>query len=279
MNSVFSAFKSSSGSSSTKNENKYKFTANKGIVESSSYENLKHIREISSMGKMADFVVEDTDNSAQSIHLRKTNAATIQNQIIEHHMNEISNDGEDVVDSVQLSLNETVVSRQNPVNDSRKLICASESNLYNDHDNDDDDDDQQYLETANTSPCNSLNNLSQMVATVIPKVNFSSEGDILTSCKENNIINDVVVGGVAVDSNQFCKPIIKPTANANTKINELSLLANKVNTNRFQKRLSLSGIGNSMPSVHGRPASANGRETNKKTRLSTHQRNLSLDFR
>lgn len=69
-------------------------------------------------------------------------------------------------------------------------------------------------------------------------------------------------------------------------------------TNRFQKRLSLSGFtNNSMPSVHGRPNTAaasnvgvngvgvttqngcgNGGEV-KRTRLSTHQRNLSLDFR
>lgn len=73
-------------------------------------------------------------------------------------------------------------------------------------------------------------------------------------------------------------------------------------TNRFQKRLSLSGFANnSMPSVHGRPnsghnaganvggatatttqnghAGGNGNGEVKRTRLSTHQRNLSLDFR
>lgn len=63
-------------------------------------------------------------------------------------------------------------------------------------------------------------------------------------------------------------------------------LSNK-SANRFHKRLSLSGIGNNpLPSVHGRPNSANagngtsnGTGETKRTRMSTHQRNLSLDFR
>lgn len=79
--------------------------------------------------------------------------------------------------------------------------------------------------------------------------------------------------------------------------------AAKSTTTRFQKRLSLSGYpNNSMPSVHGAPrpqsasaamqsgqqgggsvasgaAGANGKAGGKRTRLSTHQRNLSLDFR
>lgn len=69
-----------------------------------------------------------------------------------------------------------------------------------------------------------------------------------------------------------------------------SAASNKSTSTRFYKRLSLTGIGsNPLPSVHGRSASnpqnanncnsnSGGGET-KRTRISTHQRNLSLDFR
>lgn len=60
-------------------------------------------------------------------------------------------------------------------------------------------------------------------------------------------------------------------------------LPNK-NGSRFHKRLSLTGIGNNtLPSVHGqavpRGNGNGGANETKRTRTSTHQRNLSLDFR
>ena len=95
------------------------------------------------------------------------------------------------------------------------------------------------------------------------------------------------------------KTITTPTIKTS---NGGSIICNGVigNSNsRFHKpRLSLSSIGNNcitngngynnsnntMPSVHGRPGYSNGTNgtnsgTPQKTRLSTHQRNLSLDFR
>lgn len=83
------------------------------------------------------------------------------------------------------------------------------------------------------------------------------------------------------------------SAASNKKLNRHSettapTTSNKSTSNRFFKRLSLSGISsNPLPSVHGRSASnsQNGNQINsatgetKRTRISTHQRNLSLDFR
>lgn len=84
------------------------------------------------------------------------------------------------------------------------------------------------------------------------------------------------------------QPIL--SAASNKKLNrhsESTVPATSIKSagNRFCKRLSLSGISsNPLPSVHGRTTS-NGSNGNcgsgetKRTRISTHQRNLSLDFR
>lgn len=64
--------------------------------------------------------------------------------------------------------------------------------------------------------------------------------------------------------------------------------SSKSTSTRFYKRLSLTGISNNpLPSVHGRASNpqnasnsnGNGSGETKRTRISTHQRNLSLDFR
>ncbi|XP_031617760.1 uncharacterized protein LOC116337386 [Contarinia nasturtii] len=91
------------------------------------------------------------------------------------------------------------------------------------------------------------------------------------------------------DGNGIHTPIL--SAASNKKLNRhgetnAPTTSNKSTNNRFYKRLSLSGIGsNPLPSVHGRSTSnsQNGSNGNcgetKRTRISTHQRNLSLDFR
>lgn len=77
------------------------------------------------------------------------------------------------------------------------------------------------------------------------------------------------------------------TTTASSTANESTLaLSNKNNCNRLHKRLSISGIGNNpLPSVHGRSTSnthngsMDGAGETKRNKISTHQRNLSLDFR
>lgn len=351
MNSVFSAFKS-------KADNKAKF-ANKKLTQDSSYENLRHIREIGSSAKMSNFVDDDDDTSGcstQSIRLGRCQQSIV--PLVPSPITELSVELElgatdvDLVDcavvgnsSVNVDINyksdasvdtiENIIHNQ-CVTSTQKVISASESNLC---------DSVQVMhcgggsETPKPSPCSSLKSFpTSQNASAIPKVNFSSEGDILSSysvvvecsrcsascnCSRRNGVKDSAIGAnididdVSVTGSSTSSQSL-PTScatvsamngtsefgNSSNKDGEVSsvgkhapiiiaagirgcsesnLSANK--TNRFQKRLSLSGFtNNSMPSVHGRPATSataggnNGSET-KKTRLSTHQRNLSLDFR
>lgn len=352
MNSVFSAFKSN------KADNKAKF-ANKKLTQDSNYENLRHIREIGSSAKMSNFVDDDDDGtsgcSTQSIRLGKRCQPSVV-PLVPSPITELSVELEldatdvDLVDCAVIVNNnaiadvnytsaDTLDTIENNIHyqcvaSTQKVISASESNLC---------DSVQVMhcgggsETPKPSPCSSLKSFpTSQNASAIPKVNFSSEGDILSSysvvvecsrcsascnCSRRNgvkdsaigaNIDDVSVAGSATSSQSLptsCSAVsaVNGTCdfgNSSNKDGEVStvgkhapiiiaagsrgcsesnLSANK--TNRFQKRLSLSGFtNNSMPSVHGRPASSasasgnNGSET-KKTRLSTHQRNLSLDFR
>lgn len=145
----------------------------------------------------------------------------------------------------------------------------------------------------------------------VPSACFSSDGDISSSC---DLVNSSAVPICNTSSSQ-CSPASQtqqhhhhlnteascssddltraPIIANNSRGQSESNLSAKT-ANRFQKRLSLSGFPhNSMPSVHGRPATADASNAGvtggrcggagsgevKRTRLSTHQRNLSLDFR
>lgn len=364
MNSVFSAFKSS------KADSKQKF-ANKKITQDSSYENLKHIREIGSSAKMSNFVDDDDDDdtsscSTQTIRLSHRCKTPLPSPITERNVNDlvaatiicgkdtvdyvsesmISINGDDQTDHIAtvLKTNDIIENNHNGIVENsscsssssnssnsgittgtttHKAISASESNLC------DSGDEKCFSEQPKPSPCSSLRSFPTAShttsATTIPKVNFSSEGDILSSfgsgsesidkkmcnCSSNscvscsncgtretnNSVNETTTkkSSLPACSSQSTSnissthaPII--IAPINCRGNSESNLSATSKTTRFQKRLSLSGFtNNSMPSVHGRPSSggscgnASGTSTpggeTKKTRLSTHQRNLSLDFR
>lgn len=106
--------------------------------------------------------------------------------------------------------------------------------------------------------------------------------DTISSVSDSIVSN---CNSVQVNGNDMTHtPILSAAINKKSnKCTESMTLPNKnSSSNRFHKRLSLSGIGNNpLPSVHGRPTSANANNTGetKRTRISTHQRNLSLDFR
>lgn len=342
MNSVFSAFKSS------KNETKYKFSAKK-ISETSSYENLKHLREIGSSSKMSDLIDDiGDDNNTDATTSTTTIIDTLSFPVINAATATVSTKSSSTTTSPSQSPNDetynyingqitigqeadtwsekngdcdhgesnnedctlltttttTTGGSKSTNTTTTKPISASESNLYKEHNgsinsnssnSSNGDNDERLLSTS--PPCSSLENLSssQTTTIVVPKANFSSEGDILSSCSNdlnsnnhhNNHHNHSVNSASSVACNLNDKtsntviPNYKPIIKSSNRSNDTNLAANKQQTNRLQKRLSLSGIGNcSMPSVHGRPTSANGqRDAVKKTRLSTHQRNLSLDFR
>lgn len=319
MNSVFSAFKSS------KNETKYKFSAKK-ISETSSYENLKHIREIGSSSKMSDLIDDlgDEATTTANIETLKFSATTktapspssssissaassplqSPNDEYKNGMMAWCDNGSDMVDHIGSIVNNDCTLSTTPTT---KSISASESNLYSEHNGSSSNrsnsnssskcgggmNDETLRHLSSSPPCSSLENLSAKPSmVVVPKANFSSEGDILSSCSNdhsnhhhNHSANSSSVACSLNEktSNSSCStiPNYKPIIKASNRSSDTNLVANKQQVNRLQKRLSLSGVGNgSMPSVHGRPTSANGqRDTVKKTRLSTHQRNLSLDFR
>lgn len=146
---------------------------------------------------------------------------------------------------------------------------------------------------------------------------FSSDGDISNSCNTAETADSEQYAQCPIEkasisheksrssSNQHTNHHVTsssgdlthaPIIASNSRGHSESNLSASKSTNRFQKRLSLSGFpNNSMPSVHGRPSTAGGALCGggggssgaatgtggevKRTRLSTHQRNLSLDFR
>lgn len=326
MNSVFSAFKSS------KNETKYKFSTKK-ISETSSYENLKHLREIGSSSKMSDLIdeiVDDIEETTPSQVIEtltfpvintvtvSTTSSPLQSENDEkcHYINQQETTGEtdstttwskngcDSNDLVMINSNNDCTVLTTTAGGSKttttKSISASESNLYKEHNgsinsnsnynnNRNGDSDERHLSTS--PPCISMENLStvQTAMVVVPKANFSSEGDILSSCSNDlssnhnnhnhnySINNASVADSLKNRTSNTIIPNYKPIIKASNRSNDTTLAANKQQANRLQKRLSLNGIG---PSVHGRPSgNASQKDAVKKTRLSTHQRNLSLDFR
>lgn len=130
----------------------------------------------------------------------------------------------------------------------------------------------------NTDTTNPSTNTSELACLSDSSIVSNGTDEHQTHCDAANQSNDV---------NGIHTPIL--SAASNKKLNRHGdtnalTTSNKSTNNRFYKRLSLSGIGsNPLPSVHGRSTSnsqngCNGGET-KRTRISTHQRNLSLDFR
>jgi hypothetical protein len=133
--------------------------------------------------------------------------------------------------------------------------------------------------------------------------NYASENNLLSKCCNGNAAmgSDVSIAD-ANDVNSSASSLISiksmPLSNSNeacrsalTVYNKQPQPTNFSNSNRNRPRLSLSsntssGSSNNncavnqqqQPAVHGRNNN-NGLPTGQRTRLSTHQRNLSLDFR
>lgn len=242
MNSVFSAFKSSKSDSSSKSKSGKKITQ-----DPNSYENLRHLRDIGSSTKMTTFIVTENDDSIPITPEKCKILDLIDDEVcdvvdhIKHSATDL-NGSTDFYYQNKLNENEKQIPPYSPATSNRS--CSSENNILN------------YCgsniscSSSNTSEC-SVENQNQ---------NFVSDENTDLPVPIKNLVDCDVV-----------------TTTTKQIINK----SNSLGSNRFHRpRLSLSGIGNnSMPSVHGRPNSSNGNGEPKKTRLSTHQRNLSLDFR
>lgn len=317
MNSVFSAFKSNkptSTSSSTITDGKTKVANKKmnganniDVSGSSSYENLRHIREIGSSTKMNTFVdVNDDHLMIGNKNNKRSTVITVPSPITELPMPMIDHNnferncfpsGTDTVDCS--AVNQHVFNATNQQQQQQpKAISASESNQCD-------------IKDAAAAAAIVV---SDEVDDCCDRKSPSTETETKESCGGGvspNICNESARSGGGLYDATSDGPLqqLPPTNNglqhapiilanrgggSESNLTSSSLTASAVpsnKTNRFQKRLSLSGFANnSLPSVHGRPASAGGSSNGgagnggsggevKKTRLSTHQRNLSLDFR
>lgn len=283
MNSVFSVFKSNSngssgshstnhnhnnsngvspnghhhngggGSNSSSDPMSGKFAAKK-ITNDSSYENLRHIRELESCTKMTGFV---------DVTARGDDDGGIGNR---DDADSAPNAGTIRLNGGQRCVTPVVVSR-------------AVAELAQDEDLDDD------VHEIDTVDCASVS-----AKPPLPVDYAGARGP--PKCDATAPASKMCASASASPAPHA--PIIVSHSRGHSESN---LCATQKTTTRFQKRLSLSGFANnSMPSVHGRPASASAAATAtngcgptagmnggggevKRTRLSTHQRNLSLDFR
>ncbi|KAG4077487.1 hypothetical protein HA402_002914 [Bradysia odoriphaga] len=255
MNSVFSAFKTS------KSDGKQKQSSKK-LTPDSSYENLRHIRDIGSSSKMTDFV-DDTDGICSS---SSSNSSGVATQII--RLNSPSSIGDEINDSTDVvDHGKTVIvdyiENYHPINKKSSLqttdIADACVNVQPDR----------LVENEQVDPSiHSCQTNEQNVKNI-------NRTDLLN---ENNHIPQLPPSGslikVPSTSENQQVPIIVSNNVTNNDVNSITSKAK-----RFQHRLSLKCNPNpTLPSVHGR-ATSNNSDTKKKSRLSTHQRNLSLDFR
>lgn len=250
MNSVFSAFKSSA-----KHDGKQKSSGGKKLSQDppNSYEKLRHIREIS-CSKMNNLVVLDPVESVPSCATTPVQSPSSDK-------------------SLELELTLDAASAVNGVDQVDRAIPVIESS--------------------------ELPSVAKVLPTPAPAATKPSKADTSSdSLGDSIVVNKPPSGAAAVASAVFAVPAAPPASTIPTSSsNGSSSSSNQWNvvsaSSRFHKpRLSLSssvgltGSGSAMPSVHGRTggsgaAAAGGQPGGQpqKTRLSTHQRNLSLDFR
>jgi hypothetical protein len=278
MNSVFSAFKSSksSGSASSplgstpSSEKKLANVSSKktlNLNETNNYEKLRHIRE-----KMSNLMIDDDE-----INLRKPCSIPPIAPII-------TNGDDDECDSMLPP---------------KKPLSSPASTLK-----------MNGFDSIDSAPANGYANDAIGSLSSIKKhynqdnsENYASENNLLSKCCNGGAAamgsdvsiadaNDVNHSSASASSLTSIKSM--PLSNSNelacrsalTVYNKQPQPTNFSNSNRNRPRLSLSSVNSqngsssaNQPAVHGRNSS-NGLPTGQtRTRLSTHQRNLSLDFR
>lgn len=266
MNSVFSAFKSNKSSSSSLSPTSNGEASKRGngkktplnMNETNNYEKLRHIRE-----KMSNLVIDDDE-----INLRKP--PTIPTMDVDE-CNSIG--GFDCVDSAP-SVNGVNgytngnLSSSSSSSSLNTISLASIKKHYNQ------DNSENYASENNllSKCCNGASTMGSA-----SNVSIVDSSDVNSSASATNLvsINSMPLSD-ANDASKSASSIFNKQPQPNN--NSLS------NTNRNRPRLSLSNVGNGastnqhqQPAVHGRN-NGNGLPTGR-TRLSTHQRNLSLDFR
>lgn len=313
MNSVFSAFKSSKSDGSISSSSAKKSSS----TDTNSYANLRHIREIGSSATMGTFVELNTDDDsiAPNLRLNKTTTAHIPSMDASRSIelplvaaaakssktNTIS--GSETVPPI----NDNGSCEQKRINSNRikqndDSMHTEQHSLVNES-NDDFSNNKSIPSSLDHSLANETNDTNHSNGFYSATENKENDGKTMPSAYTSESVDkskstvttvDHLSNGHATNTNTNDKhtPVLsaatnrKSTSSADTTTTTTTTTTpNKASTNRLSKRLSLSGIGNSpLPSVHGRSTHSlsNGDNTNgetKRTRISTHQRNLSLDFR
>lgn len=347
MNSVFSAFKSSTNKAN--NDNKITKFKKTNTQDPNSYEKLRHIREISYNSKMNNFVNGDDDDDYNDI-----NTTTILNnnkkcpnlQVTTPVQSPICENNVDL--DFLLPSNNTIINN-NYNNDKNSTIINStiSSTTINNaiaittdlpNDNCINSTTNSVITNGTTAPIcvdvvdfvkpfeinnvnhNKLEHLNVLikqessasassssagaaVVAILPASTSSLENkcnnvqlDTIDSKlnginvttfddSENRITTAKTTATTLTNNTQRSKPPVTPlssttsssTSTSSSSATEINFV-NNYGSNRFHKpRLSLSNVG--MPSVHGRSNGNIQSNVPQKTRLSTHQRNLSLDFR
>jgi hypothetical protein len=282
MNSVFSAFKSNKGNSSPNLTSASDSKKNGGVTGSSSkktlnlnetnnYEKLRHIRE-----KMSNIMIDDDE-----INLRKPPCS---------------------IPLAPITLDEcdSMLPPVKPKNNNKSngFDCIDSTTLST----------SPVLEIVNGDSRNYISNGGTTLSTIKKHYNqdnsenYASENNLLSKCCNGGgaaaMGSDVSIADVSCDVNSSVNSLISvksmPLSNSNETSKSALTIYNKQpqsssfsNSARNRPRLSISSANcNSsttaaanQPAVHGRNSN-NGLPTGQtRTRLSTHQRNLSLDFR
>lgn len=255
MNSVFSAFKSSKSDSKSKSGKKI-------TQDPNSYENLRHLRDIGSSTKMTTFIVTEDDDSSPITPEKCKIVDLIDDEVsdvvdhIKHSANDLNGCGDTFITN---KLNSDFYYQKKSIENE----CQERQQLQN----------PPYSPATSNRSCSSENNILNYCGSNLSCSSSNNSECSVENQNQNCVSDENTVLPVPVQNGVDCE-VVAPTK-------EIIHKSNSLGSSRFHRpRLSLSGIGNnSMPSVHGRPNSSSGNGEPKKTRLSTHQRNLSLDFR
>lgn len=285
MNSVFSAFKSNKGSptssltTTSDSKKNHSATGSKktlNLNETNNYEKLRHIRE-----KMSNLMIDDDE-----INLRKP-PCSIPIAPIDLTLDEC--------DSMLPPVKpKSATTNKNKING---FDCMDSATLSN----------SPVLEIVNGG--NRSHNYASDGGTTLSTIkkhynqdnseNYASENNLLSKCCNGGSAtargSDVSIADVSCDVNSSVNSLISvksmPLSNSNEASRSALTIYNKQpsssfnNSARNRPRLSISSAScngtaaANQPAVHGRNSN-NGLPTGQtRTRLSTHQRNLSLDFR
>lgn len=242
---MFSAFKASKGDGKQKQ-------ASKKLTPDSSYENLRHIRDIGSSSKMTDFV-DDSDGICSGLAtqiIRLNSPSSIGDEI---------NDSVDAVDHVKTVIVD-YIENYHSINKTLQTTENADACTTN-------------VQTDRIADKLQVDAKSYSCQTNEQNVTNSNQRDFSS---DNNHTPQLPPSGSLIKSTSASENQKVPIIVSNN-VTDTNSIVNKAK--RFQHRLSLKCNPNpTLPSVHGR-ATSNNSDTKKKTRLSNHQRNLSLDFR